>query len=834
MHKRIVPALAGLLALAGLTAPGAQADSLGGDPSGSSTLQRASDLPRTVGGGGHDGRGYMPLRARALAESKAAANRRAGVRGGAAAAGSTAPVVTAYPNVTPSFAGTDQSGLTPPDTTGAVGPDRYIETVNTTYAIYDRTGTQISSGPLSALTNVAGGLFGHGLSDPQMMWDPTTQRFYYLALYYDSLTMTDNGLAIGWSKTASPSSSADFCQYTIGFGSGFPDYPKLGDSKDFLLFGYNLFSSGGSTYQGSEFGTLNKPPAGSTCPSTSVFRVYYSGLLTNADGSNAATPVPANLVDRGEGTGYVVANPDMTVTRTADYLSVFTLSTDGTDANGIPVPFMTGPAKVTVPAYRIPANAPQQGSSYLLDTLDGRFEAAVAAADPDHGGGVAIWTAHAVYGGPGAEERWYEVDPSSNALLQSGTVGSSSLFAWNGTISPDRADNGSTATHGNSMAMSVSTSSASSYPAIQFVSKAGAAPQSPLNVLVQAGGANVDFSCGNTACRWGDYSGASPDPAATGGTVGRVWLGNQYNLAGGTTSSTVWRTWVFAVAPAPPATGSLSFTTSAQSLAAGSTSSAMQVALSAAQAGDVQVTLGSTSPTGEFATTPSGTGSPTLSLAIAGGQTTTSPFYYRDTHVGTPTLTATASGFASASQTETVTAAALSSIAVAPNPASVPGNGTQVFSATGADQYGNPVSVSTATWTTTVSGSSVSPGPSSSTTFTAGSTAASGWVSATLSGITGKASVTVTVATPPPAPTNLTATLKGKRITLSWSGSNGVTYRLYRGTSSGGESLYVNGLSGTSYADSNITSGRTYWYYVTAVSAAGESPHSSEVSVRVR
>jgi hypothetical protein len=26
-------------------------------------------------------------------------------------------------------------------------------------------------------------------------------------------------------------------------------------------------------------------------------------------------------------------------------------------------------------------------------------------------------------------------------------------------------------------------------------------------------------------------------------------LGNQYNLAGGTTSSTVWRTWIFGVTP---------------------------------------------------------------------------------------------------------------------------------------------------------------------------------------------------------------------------------------------------------------------------------------------
>jgi len=63
-----------------------------------------------------------------------------------------------------------------------------------------------------------------------------------------------------------------------------------------------------------------------------------------------------------------------------------------------------------------------------------------------------------------------------------------------------------------------------------------------------------DFSCNftgnNDPCRWGDYSGATPDPAAT-GTIGKVWLANQYNLAGGTTSSTAWRTWVVGVTPTP-------------------------------------------------------------------------------------------------------------------------------------------------------------------------------------------------------------------------------------------------------------------------------------------
>ena len=740
MHKRITLALTFLVALtglAGLAVPGAQAAGPN-DPSGSTTLQLASDLPRSHGIGRTAAHGYLPLHPDALAAAKAAADRRAGVRGGAGQAGASGPSVTAYPNVSPSFAGTYQSGLTPPDTTGAIGPDRYIETVNTSYAIYNRSGSQLSSGSLSALTGISTGFFGYALSDPQMMWDPTTQRFYYVALYYDSLFMSDNGLAIGWSKTATPATSSDFCQYTVAFGSDFPDYPKLGDSHDFLVVGYNDFVSGAATYAGSAFMTVNKPAAGSSCLSAGRYAAHFSGTLHDAAGTAlAATPVPANLVDNATGAGYVVANPDLTTTPSASSLSVYPVTTGVPDANGIPVPIISGARDVSVSAYSIPANAPQAGSSYLLDTLDGRLEAAVAAVDPDHGNRLALWTAHAVNGGPGAEERWYEIDPATGALLQSGTVGGTSLFAWNGAVSPDRADNGSTGFFGNSMAMSVSTSSAATYPAIRFVWKAGTAPQSALSTLVQAAGASVDFSCASStnpqpaSCRWGDYSAASPDPAATGGSAGRVWLGNQYDVAGGNTSSTVWRTWLFAVTPTGSAPGPLA------------------------------------------------------------------------------------------------------TLAISPTTANVTTGGSQTFALTGLDTGGNPVDVSGATWTSTAPGS-LSSGTGASSTFTATSTG-SGIVTATLNGIPATATVTVVAPTAPPAPTNLLATPGRRSIALSWIGSSGAAYKVYRGTVAGGtRSLVASVPTGTAYNDTGLKTGRTYYYQVSAVLNGVEGPRSIEVSATAK
>jgi hypothetical protein len=45
----------------------------------------------------------------------------------------------------------------------------------------------------------------------------------------------DNRLVFGFSKTASPSSVADFCKYVIEFSSRFPDYPKPGDDVAMMV-----------------------------------------------------------------------------------------------------------------------------------------------------------------------------------------------------------------------------------------------------------------------------------------------------------------------------------------------------------------------------------------------------------------------------------------------------------------------------------------------------------------------------------------------------------------------------------------------------------------------
>ena len=89
----------------------------------------------------------------------------------------------------------------------------------------------------------------------------------------------------------------------------------------------------------------------------------------------------------------------------------------------------------------------------------------------------------------------------------------------------------------------------------------------------------------------------------------------------------------------------------------------------------------------------------------------------------------------------------------------------------------------------------------------------------------------------PGAPQDLTAVAISGGIILNWTdpisygGDTVSKFNIYRGLSSGKESLYKTIDSSTSYQDVNVTLGTTYFYYVAGTNAAGEGPQSNEVNI---
>ncbi|ADV82904.1 malectin domain-containing carbohydrate-binding protein [Terriglobus saanensis] len=97
---------------------------------------------------------------------------------------------------------------------------------------------------------------------------------------------------------------------------------------------------------------------------------------------------------------------------------------------------------------------------------------------------------------------------------------------------------------------------------------------------------------------------------------------------------------------------------------------------------------------------------------------------------------------------------------------------------------------------------------------------------------TGSGTLTITISAPvlqPPA--NLSAVGGTGQINLTWSASTGATtYSVFRGTASGVEAAFATNLAGTSYADTAVTNGTKYFYFVKAVNSNGSSTASNEVS----
>lgn len=86
------------------------------------------------------------------------------------------------------------------------------------------------------------------------------------------------------------------------------------------------------------------------------------------------------------------------------------------------------------------------------------------------------------------------------------------------------------------------------------------------------------------------------------------------------------------------------------------------------------------------------------------------------------------------------------------------------------------------------------------------------------------------------APTNLQATSGNGRVTLTWTapstdGGNPVSgYKVYRGTTTGSVTLLATVGNVTTYTDSSVSNGQTYYYTVSAVNSNGEGPQSDEDS----
>jgi fibronectin type III domain protein len=101
-----------------------------------------------------------------------------------------------------------------------------------------------------------------------------------------------------------------------------------------------------------------------------------------------------------------------------------------------------------------------------------------------------------------------------------------------------------------------------------------------------------------------------------------------------------------------------------------------------------------------------------------------------------------------------------------------------------------------------------------------------------LSGCGGKGGSSMPTPVPPSAPTNLTATPGNAQVSLSWTAPTGATsYNVQRSSNNGGPYIAIaTEVTATTYVDTGVTNGTTYYYIVQAVNSVGTSLSSSQAS----
>jgi len=407
----------------------------------------------------------------------------------------------------------------PPDCNGTAGPNHYMQTVNTTYAIYSKTGT-LMAGPTNMnllFGSVAGSNCNDG--DPLILYDEQADR--WLAIEFSLCGSTDRML-IAVSTTNDPTGT--WYQYSFDVDDT-PDYEKFGIWQDGYYMGDNN-SSSNDIYVFERAQML----IGGTSPKMVGFNNPYRP--TTIDGFMCVPPIDNDGAFAPAGTpGMFITINDDAIGGGSDQLWLYELTVNW--ANTASSSFART-QQIAVTAFDSNFgnnwdNIKQQGTSQELDAIPqvimnvpqyrnfGSYQTIVCCHTVDVDG-----TDHAGI-------RWYELRKTTGtwAVRQTGTYAPDIHSRWMGSIMLNVS---------NKIGLGYSVSSTTMYPSIRFCGQSAGAYATGAGVMdiaedVIINGSNYQSSYN----RWGDYSQMSIDPFDN----ETFWFTSEYLGSGGSRKTKV-------------------------------------------------------------------------------------------------------------------------------------------------------------------------------------------------------------------------------------------------------------------------------------------------------
>ncbi len=404
--------------------------------------------------------------------------------------------LAAAPAPLASFKGLDLQnwgGGWPPDTHGDVGPNHYIQAVNTSIGIFDKaTGTRLAAFTFNNFFIAAGGsgvCTTYNYGDPIVVYDQISGRWIITDFAFAGVSTPPYYECIAVSKSADPVSGGWWLYTLTADTASLNDYPKLGIWNDGIYMSANMFKRG-RTYSGAKVWALNRDDMISGAPLRSVaFKLgtsYFSLLPANLKGAAAPAGTPEYFMsDYGSNTSMKLWK--FTVNWTTPTSSTF-----------------TGPQSFAVASFTRPASksVPQKGSSEKVDTLGDRLMTWLQYRNV--GGTQSLWVSRTVVAGTSTGVRWMEVRNMSGtpSVYQQGTYAPDSNYRWMPSLAVDKFGN---------MAIGYSVSSSTMYPAIRYAGRLvtdalGTLGQTENTLIAGTGSQSGGYN------RWGDYSSMSVDP----------------------------------------------------------------------------------------------------------------------------------------------------------------------------------------------------------------------------------------------------------------------------------------------------------------------------------
>jgi hypothetical protein len=395
---------------------------------------------------------------------------------------------------------------------GAAGPTQFVQIVNDSFAVFNKSTGSVEYGPADGNT-LWQALGAPCSSQPSMdesaQFDKLAQRWVILMPVYAphilciAVSTTSDATNGGWNLYAFQVATTNLC----GPCRPMSDYPKLGVWPDGYYITYNQGGASGN-FLGAAACALNRAAmltgaaATMQCFNETPGSAYGALLPADLDGT---TPPPVGTPENFLSFDYNDESLDLWqfhVNWTTPASSTYSGPTN------IPVTAFLEPCGDTVTEMTPSDNCvPQAGTSQMLGVFGDRLMYRLAYRN--FGGYQSLVANHSVATGTNGNQtgiRWYELRNLGTGFeqYQQGTYAPDSSYRWMGSIAMDKLGD---------MGLGYNVSSSSLSPSIRYTGRLATDPlgqmESEVDVLSQA---SVAHTSQTNTYRWGDFSSMAIDP----------------------------------------------------------------------------------------------------------------------------------------------------------------------------------------------------------------------------------------------------------------------------------------------------------------------------------